>query len=370
MEHTPNCSAMRRRAYREATRTASLLGARLFCLAVVLLGWQGWQGCGPELPPSSRIAPDPVGLDGQIDPRGKLRLLSIAADPPEARPGERVRLSALAVTHPRHGQRGVIAGREVGTPAPRGLSHLWLVCQAAPGRAAPEACGLGDPGATLEVRTLGTGPTAELQAPALQGAGDLPLLVTLVVADEAQARGAQGCYDAARAAGGAVPDPNRCVVGIKRVKVSQAALPNRNPGLARLGLVLPDGAEAALSIDLPTTLGTAGERHALFVDRAADAVEREPDPENEGAERDEVLVAAYFVTGGALEAGRGGYQDPGCAEQPECPPLLRSEVGWTPPAAGSEEALLQAPDGIYFFFAVLRDDRGGLSFQQGAALER
>jgi hypothetical protein len=341
--------------------------AGLFCLAVM----QGWPGCGPALPSSSRIAPDPMGPEGQIDPRGKLRLLGIAADPPEVRPGERARLSALAVIHPRHGQRQVIAGREVGTPAPRGLSHLWLVCQAAPGRAAPEACGLGDPGATRDVRALGTGPTAELTAPALLSGGDLPLVVTLVVADEAQAGGAQGCYDAARAQGGVVPDPNRCVVGIKRVKVSQAARPNRNPGLARLGLLLPDGTEASLVADPPPALGLGqageAERHALFVDRAVDAVEREPDPEHEGAERDEVLVAAYFVTSGTLEAGRGGYQDPGCAEQPECPALVRSEVGWTPPAPGSEAALLEAPDGLSFFFAVLRDDRGGLSFQQGAA---
>lgn len=327
MEQTPKTSAMMGTRYREAAAAASAL----------LVTWLG--ACAPEVPPAWRIAPAPLDpLTGEVDALGKLRILAISAEPPEAAPGQEVALSALLVTHPRSGEPDEL-GR--GTPRPRGLDLLWLACRPQEGLASLPTCGLGDLGVSEE-RELGAGEAGRLRLPPEAAPGTV--IVTLVAADGGQPGGARGCLQEARQRG-AVLRPNRCVLGQKRVKISTTGPRNQNPAIESLAL-LPD----------------AGEGPQLALRRAADAVEREPDPSDEAGQalRDEVLTVAWFATAGTLEAGRGAFTDPACADE-GCAQLRDSAVRWTAPEG--EAAALEAPAGRAYFFAVLRDDRGGLSFR-------
>lgn len=330
--------------------------------------------CGPQFPPSWLIAAEPSDAGGLVDPAGKLRVLAIVAEPPEVAPGALVAVSALVVTHPQHGLisdlSGELAGRR--TPTPRGLSVQWRSCRLAEGAIAPVPCGLAPGLPSLDEQTLPAlpGPATELLVPARDG---LPytLVVTLIAADEALPGGAAACQAAAAAQGGISPDPNHCVIAIKRVKVSTSGAPNRNPGLAGYYL----GASAAALHDLRTSPGDyprlpldASARPSLILaaERAADAVQAEPD--DSLPERPEILGASFFTTAGTLDGGRSSFLDLGCAQDPaQCPQGPRTQVSWQPPAA---QAAVEAPDGVVFFFVVLRDDRGGTSFQKGQALAR
>ncbi|MDW8281190.1 MAG: hypothetical protein RMK29_05730 [Myxococcales bacterium] len=337
----PKTSAMVGTRYKEVWRVASAL--------LVLLG------CAPELPPAWRIDPEPRGPDGQPDPRGKLRLLAIQAEPPETGPGGVVDLSALVVIHPRQGRRQVLDGQEVGTPWPRDLRHLWLACRPAEGLSALEPCALGPPGSTLQEAELGEGARAQLVVDA--GARPGTWLVTLVAAT---GEGPRACLERARQERGIVADSHACVVGLKRIRVSAAGPRNRNPAVQALRLEGQD----EVPLDAPGARYPA-EGHDLFLtlERAPDAVERAPGLDAPGELRDEQLAVSFFVTGGRLEAGRGDFGTPDC--EPPCPQGLRSRVRWEPPTG--QTASLEAPDGVVFFFAVLRDDRGGLSYRWGRA---
>lgn len=326
-------------------------------------------GCGPQFSPFWLIEPDPTGPDGQLDPSGKLRVLGLAADLPEAAPGQTVIVRALAVTHP---QQGTLVGG-LHTPQPQGLTALWFACREPDGAAAPEPCSLGQSRPPLDLETLPSlplrpiagfdGPATELVLPSGPA---LPYtrLVTLVVADAAQPGGAQGCYEQAQQAAGVVSSPNHCVIAIKRIRVSQSSQPNRNPEIARL-LFGPDAgsltelATGGGSYPLldPATGDDARPQLTLSVERAAAAVE--VGTGTDGSPQSETLSATFLTTAGTLEAGRGSFLDLGCADNPQsCPQSLTSDVSWQPPAARSA---VEAPEQVVYFFAVLRDDRGGLS---------
>ena len=53
--------------------------------------------CGPQFPPSWLIPAESSDEGGVVDPAGKLRVLAIAAEPPEAAPGAGVTAAALIV---------------------------------------------------------------------------------------------------------------------------------------------------------------------------------------------------------------------------------------------------------------------------------
>lgn len=342
-------------------------------LALAALAVSVGLGCGPQFSPFWLIEPEPVGPDGGLDPSGKLRVLGLRADPPEAAPGETVTVQALAVTHPQHGAVVLVDGAPRRTPQPQGLTALWFACQQPEGAVAPEPCGLGQSAAALalaQLPSLPLRPIAELQGPATQlvlpSGPTLPYtqLVTLIVADQAQPGGAQGCYEQARMAGGVVSSPNHCVIALKRIRVSASAQPNRNPEIGWLlfgadanDLTELTGGSGSYPRLEPATDEDARPQLTLALERAADAVEIGSD--SDGNPQNETLSATFLTTGGTLEAGRGTFLDLDCADNPQtCPQSLRTALSWQPPAA---RAAVEAPEGLIYFFAVLRDDRGGLS---------
>lgn len=336
--------------------------------------------CGPQFPPGWLIPAEPSDAGGVVDPAGKLRVLALAAEPPEVAPGDAVTASALVVIHPRYGVAadlgGELSGRLVGTPTPPGLSVQWWLCRLRDESAAPLPCGMVDGTRTVDAQQLPAlpGPAAQLVAPAQQV---LPytLVLTLIAADAAFPDGAAGCHDQAAQNGGVSPDPDHCVIAIKRIKVSAAAAKNRSPALAGIYLGAAESVLEPIDRGAGSYPRLAAEvnddqrpRLLLAAERGADAVESEPDPQHPESQRPETLGASFFTTAGTLEAGRGSFLDLACAQEPsQCAQLARSSVGWQPPAG---RAAVEAPDGVVFFFVVLRDDRGGVSFGRGYALAR
>lgn len=335
--------------------------------------------CGPQFQPSWLVAAEPSDAGGVVDPAGKLRVLAIAAEPPEVRPGEPVAASALVVIHPRFGLPadlgGELGGRLVGTPTPRGLSVQWRACRLTDAASPPVPCGMVDGKLTADEQLLEAlpGPATRLVPPVR---AELPytLVLTLIAADEALPGGAAACHDQALQRGGVSPDPDHCVIAVKRIKVSAADRPNRNPALAGyyLGTADPLGELTTGAADYPRLTADLDDSKrpqlTLAAERASDAVEAEPDPQHPELERPEILGISFFTTAGTLDAGRGSFLDLGCPQEPaQCPQLARASVGWQPPAA---RAATEAPDGVVFFFTVLRDDRGGTSFRRGHARAR
>jgi hypothetical protein len=335
-------------------------------------------GCGPEFPPSWLVAADPTDAGGVIDPAGKLRVLAVVSDPPEVMPGSTVMASALVVTHPSQGLVMDLGdGTMVRSSTPRGLDVQWRLCQQADADTVPGPCGTAGgqpaPGAMDQLLPALPGPATSFVAPA---AASLPstLVLTLFAADAALPGGAAACRDQAVQQGGVSPNADHCVIAIKRVKVSASAAPNHDPALAGIYL----GAAEPLA-EISTSVGSypllasdvddsARPQLTLAAERAGDAVESEPDPDHPEQQRPETLGASFFTTAGTLDAGRGSFLDLGCAQDPtSCPQEPRSSVNWQPPAA---RAALEAPDGVVYFFVVLRDDRGGGSFRLGRARAR
>lgn len=355
--------------------SANTPAGRAGLLLAVLLGSLH---CGPQFPPSWLIAAESSDEGGVVDPAGKLRVLAIAAEPPEAAPGAAVTAAALIVTHPRYGVAADVdgSGRLLGSPLPRGLSVKWRLCRLREEALEPLPCGLVDPGRTVDDQELPVLPAAATQL-VVPPRDALPytLVLTLIAADAAFPGGAAACHDQAAQNGGVSPDAAHCVIAIKRIKVAAEAVPNRNPQLAGIYLGPQDAPPTELtgqagSYPLLDAGAADSQRPQLLLtaERRPDAVESEPDPQHAGSARPENLGASFFTTAGTLEAGRGSFLDLGCAADPaQCPALARSMVHWQPPAA---RAAVEAPDGVVFFFVVLRDDRGGVDFRRGYALAR
>lgn len=346
-------------------------------------------GCGPEFPSFWFIEPDPLGPDGKVDPAGKLRILAIQADPPEATPDATVRLQALVVTHPQQGQLLPGPNGMQRSTQPQGLTALWLACRQPGEVVSPEPCGLEQLNATTELRRLNPTPPsqplrfpgeplrAELQtSSSASGDGSYTLLVTLLVADAALPGGAEACFAQAQANRGVSPSVNHCLIAIKAVRVSKAAAPNHNPGITSLAFgpsggsltLQPEGSAAAFTyprLDAGTS-DADRPKLTLAVDRSPDSVE--VGAALDGTPRNESLSATFYATGGTLEAGRGSFLDLDCPGQPEtCPQFPRTSVDWRPPTA---RASREAPDDTIHFFVIVRDDRGGLSFTRTTAAAR
>jgi hypothetical protein len=317
-------------------------------------------GCDNGLPVSSFI--------------DKLRVLAVQAEPPEVAPGAASTLSMLAV-EPAH---------PAAAAAP--LSAVWLACAIPPGVATPLPCGL-DPG-QLDATTLppSCGSAADgglcLLSTALDAtltpsttllgsAVSTELLVTVAVADTGAGAGA--CLlDTARN-GGLPTEPDRCVISIKRVTVRDPtrsdadhpiAPPNHNPMLDRLDLRDQDGTVRSL-LDPGATVPPVADQKTLS--RTLSTLRHDDSAEQKSDGTYEAMSLSWFTTGGSIDGGRSTFDPPGCASQDACattPPVTTADTTWNAPTATQAAAQID-PDGRLRFWAVLRDDRGGVGWLQG-----
>jgi hypothetical protein len=336
-------------------------------------------GCNSDLPPEWQIE--------------KLRVLAVQAEPPEIAPGASTVLQALAVEPP---------VPPPGSPPPSPLSYVWLACTIPPGVTEQVPCGLSttrpltgadlgqatpppdcqaEPGADLCL--LGTDPIVRFTAPAgaLAGARTTQMLITVAIADTPS--GAIGCLVDTANNGGMPVDPDHCVLALKRLTVTSPTTPlsdgtlpvfNRNPQLTGFDLVVPTGDQASL-LDgtaefLPTPDGQSPQA-ALDAARADDAAELEPTFDSSGkvtGAQYEALTIAWYTTAGKLDSGRSAFVPDACATQQDCPttpPPADVTTNWTPPTQGQVTQL--TVDGTVQLWAVVRDDRGGISWLAGTA---
>jgi hypothetical protein len=317
-------------------------------------------GCDNDLPVASFV--------------DKLRVLAVQADPPEVAPGARSKLQVLAVE----------PARPQGPTAP--LSAVWLACRLSPGVSNPLPCGLDqgqldgtqlpplcEDATASELCILSTTLDASLTP-----AGDVlgaevstELLVTVVIADTGA--GAAACLlDTARN-GGIPTEPDRCVISLKRVTVrdpSRAdedhpiAAPNRNPALDRLDLLDEDGTvRSLLAGDATVPASPDGDEvsRKLSTVRQESAAEQKPDGSYEA------LSLSWFTTGGKIDGGRSTFDPPGCDSQSQCAtiaPVTSADTTWNAPTADKAASQVDL-DGRIRFWAVLRDDRGGVGWLEG-----
>jgi hypothetical protein len=329
-------------------------------------------GCGNDLPVASFVE--------------KIRVLAVRAEPPEAQPNEAVALDALVVQPPR---------QQLDGSAPSPTSYLWLACSIPPGTASQVPCGLSpdravttgaggigpvplctdQPSASLCL--LGTNATATYQPPATGS-----FLISLTVADTAE--GAAACLIAAADSGGLPQNPDHCVFAIKRLTVSTRSAAERNHNPAIDGFAMSGNAEdpaPATLYDGKTTFTLAPDvdppSYTLSLTRMPGSAELDlrPDP-NDTAQTPrmiptkEALALSWFTTAGEINGGRSTFTPPNCASQADCPadePVLYARTRWTAPTAETSQLTL-LPDGVATFYAVLRDDRGGVTWQTGTAV--
>lgn len=327
-----------------------------FALGAVAL-WMAAGGCSDDLPAASFI--------------DKLRVLAVRAEPPEVAPGEETALDLLAVEPP---------VPQLDGGAPRPLSAVWLACALPPGALTLTPCGLsgglGDGGAApptckdapdAPLCVVGTDLQARYApaADALGGAAATQILLTVAVADTDG--GAVGClYDIANN-GGRPTNPDHCVVALKRLAVSHtaAAERNHNPTLANFSATPPDGAPETFADDGGVWVPAPGKDEAawdLIALRSGDAAERKPDGTYEA------LTVSWFTTAGRIDGGRSIFLPDGCDSPSACAarmPELGADTTWYAPTA-AEAARTVGPDGRVQFWAVIRDDRGGVGWRAGA----
>jgi hypothetical protein len=359
-------------------------GMKAFGLALVMLVVCG---CSSTLPSASHI--------------DKLRVLAVKAEPPEVAPGAPSSLSALVV-------EPLLPQLDASVANPT-VSYLWLACAIPPGASEEAPCGLGpssqvatdatptslplckdQPGASL--CEIGTEQNVSYtpSASAVGKGETTQLLITLVVADN---QSAFGCLIDAATSGNQQPHPDHCVVALKRLVVTAPdyaladgtkPAPNHNPLLTDLSLVEDTdlGVAAALDAD-GGAFDVAPVKDAptfeLRASRAADAAEQEPRFDESSGKllgtQYEALTVAWFATGGKIDGGRSLFVPDGkdsgghpCATQSDCPttqPITVVTTKWTAP--DPEMLSATAPGGEVRLWAVLRDDRGGVSWLQGSA---
>ncbi len=330
--------------------------------ACLLLGL-GVAGCGDTLPVQSFVE--------------KLRVLGVRAEPPEIAPGETTTLDALVVQPP-----------TARATAPKAVSYLWVSCSVPPGvgqlapcgvndlTAVPPSCAL-DPGAPICV--LGDQATATYTASAttVGSDGTGQRLITMVVSETDG--GAVGCLLDTAQNKGIPTDPDHCVLTLKRLVVSSptvtpASNRNRNPTLRTLDLHLVDdqdmlGAARSL-LDGAARYTVAPDKKKptwrLTTERNEDASEQKSDG------RYEELSVAWYISAGKLAGARAVFEDTSCQGDGcnRMPPPLQVDADWTAPTSAERAEDVPtggALDGLTEFWAVVRDDRGGIGWLYGTA---
>ena len=321
---------------------------RLMVAALVLIG-----GCSSDLPAASFI--------------DKLRVLAVRATPPEVAPGDTTTLDALAV-------EPLVPELDGGAPAP--LSYVWLACALPTGTLTVSPCGVGSglsastmpplckdqPSAPLCI--IGTDATASYAADAnvLGDAASTQILLTVAIADTPA--GATGCLLDIANNDGLPTDPDHCVVSLKRLDISRSTQPNANPTLADFYATTPSGFAQTLDGGNGVWQFAPGADLAewdIAAHRSDAAAEKKPDGTYEA------LTVSWFTTAGHLDGGRSLYLPTGCTEPSSCAaelPETGADTTWFAPTQAEASPVVDA-SGLVDFWAVIRDDRGGVGWRAG-----
>ena len=303
----------------------------------------------------------------------KLRVLAVRAEPPEVAPGETTALDVLAVEPP--------LVQLDGGAAPQPLSAVWLACPYPTGTLTVAPCGVGsglsastmppscidDPAAALCL--VGTNANATYTPdPNVLAAGTASTQVLLTVAVADTTGGAIGCLLDIANNGGLPTDPDHCVVSLKRLDVSDPAArtvpANANPMLAQFYATTPSGYGVTLDDGAGGWQYAPGEDLASWdvaAIRAPDASEVKPDGTYEA------LTVSWFTTAGHIDGGRSLYLPPGCDDPSACAdqrPEDGADTVWFAPTATQAAGFVDG-SGIVDFWAVIRDDRGGVGWRAG-----
>jgi hypothetical protein len=305
-------------------------------LALLITG-----GCNQNLPSASFI--------------DKLRVLAVRAEPPALPPGGTTTLSLLVA--------GPWVPNSDGSP-PASTRALWFAC---PPLTATSTCGIGGIG----------GISSEAPAPSLIGSGGslsytLPAnatgeqLIGVAVTDDTT--DPPSCLKDLQD-NGHITQPDHCVLAIKRVTVDSGAKPNHNPTLTALEF---EEAPKQPFMDLVSGKATFalnpshGARSlTLRATRSSEPAERKPDGNYEQ------LSVAWYSTAGSIDGNVGNFNPAGCSTPGQCgaaEPMNTSLTDWYPPTAS--EAAPTLIDGNAYFWAVIRDDRGGVGWILGHAAAR
>ena len=296
-------------------------------------------GCANDLPAASFI--------------DKLRVLAVRAEPPEIAPGETAALDVLAV-------EPLVPQADGGPPQP--LTAVWLACPLPAGTLTVEPCRSGS-----GVTVIGSGLTSKYTAAAdaLAGAASTEILITVAVADTAD--GAERCLGDIANNDNRPTDPDHCVVSLKRLTVSdraQVPAPNRNPTLADFYATSPGGVTEPVDDDQGVWTAAAGPDQAAWTiaaHRSDDAAEKKSDGTYEA------LTVSWFTTAGHLDGGRSLYLPEGCSTPSSCAdrvPETGADTTWYAPTLEQAAPHVDA-SGRVAFWAVIRDDRGGVGWRNG-----
>ena len=264
----------------------------------------------------------------------RTRVLSVVAEPPEIRPGERATFAALVPTP------------DAEQPEDGGLSKLWLACPVD-----DEGNGFGcvvdfD---SLDIEELDPAQLAELGfigfEPGLPPSYVAPVDLLEPLEEEDRLEGSYvnvqltALPDDLLAATSPDDAPeldfNEVEVAYKRLVVSEAITPNRNPGIRTFSV---DGVEVDVDTVVEVDPGQPYDLGVLLPDGAREAYVF-VNSEGEEEQRIEEPYVAWYATGGEM------------TEEVTLYPFL--EATWLAPEASGATGT---------WYAVLRDRRGGQAF--------
>lgn len=324
-------------------------------------------GCADDLPPASRVS--------------GLRVLAVRAEPPEVESGETATIDALVVLP--HGSDG----EDAGAPS---LSYLWLACRPDPANPVPTGCALSPSQADAASATpfcdaapeaplcvVGLTPTVGYRAAlAVAPGASAQVYLTLIASD----RDAIACAEQAAENDG-LPDPAHCVVAVKQLSVaamgaSSGSARNHNPRLATF--TIHGEPLGASPVPIPDD---AAELPLVAARCPSDAVGTSPPgtptgacplgsgPETKADGTVEALTVSWFSTSGVVDPAHAYFQPADCTGDclRQAPPMSVAGT-WTAP--DEVEAQMDASDGVVRFWAVVRDDRGGVGWLDGTARAR
>jgi hypothetical protein len=155
------------------------------------------------------------------------------------------------------------------------------------------------------------------------------------------------------------------VVAFKRLIINgnaDAAL-NQNPELTALWLKQDELVEPLDGAQFPVGSEQSTPTLKLLVDRVPGSAELDANGNYEA------LTVSWFTTSGKIDGGRSAFDPPGCDTASDCPmkePSSDSSTSWIVPK-DTTLAVTADSSRTVKFWAVVRDDRGGVSWLTGTA---